>query len=86
MDKTPGKDSEFTTPGDQGEQGHMDLLTTVMHEIGHAIGRDHAGSGVMDEFLATGDRQSPAPAHGPSAPVARPAPKAGWLLSRFYRR
>jgi hypothetical protein len=30
--RRPGGDSEFTTPGDQGEQGCVDLLTVLMHE------------------------------------------------------
>ena len=29
VDGTPWEDSEFTTPGDQGEQGRMDLLTLL---------------------------------------------------------
>ena len=41
VDPTPGDDSEFTTPGDQGEQGRIDLLTALMHEIGHLLGHDH---------------------------------------------
>ncbi|MCP4197687.1 MAG: hypothetical protein GY762_11110, partial [Proteobacteria bacterium] len=40
VDLTPWEDSEFTRPGDQGEQGRMDLLTTVMHELGHILGLD----------------------------------------------
>src|SRR5262249_22786515 len=35
VDPTPRDDSEFTTPGDQGEQGKIDLLTVLMHEMGH---------------------------------------------------
>ena len=41
VDPTPADDCEFTTPGDQGEQGRMDLLTVLMHEIGHLLGQDH---------------------------------------------
>jgi hypothetical protein len=59
VDRTPGSDSEFTTPGNQGEQGKMDLLTVVMHEIGHVLGRPYTPFGVMAEFLATGTRQNP---------------------------
>ncbi len=42
VDPTPGDDSEFTMPGDQGEQDAMDLLTALAHEIGHLLGQDHA--------------------------------------------
>lgn len=59
VDRTPRRDSEFTTPGDQGEQNHMDLLTVVMHELGHVLGQDHAPDGLMAETLTTGTRLSP---------------------------
>ena len=41
VDSTPGDDSEFTTPGNQGEQDRMDLLTALDHQLGHLLGRDH---------------------------------------------
>ena len=56
VDPTPDEDSEFTMPGDQGEQNRMDLLTVLMHELGHLLGRDHDDDGVMAETLATGTR------------------------------
>jgi hypothetical protein len=64
LDPTPADDSEFTTPGDQGEQGRMDLLTTLMHELGHVLGLpdlyDPADSGqLMYGFLHTGERRTP---------------------------
>jgi Tol biopolymer transport system component len=37
VDATPSDDSEFTTPGNQGEQNRMDLLTVLAHEIGHLL-------------------------------------------------
>jgi hypothetical protein len=64
VDVTPWDDSEFTTAGDQGEQGRMDLLTTVMHELGHILGLpdldpdQHAGS-LMAATLTTGTRRVP---------------------------
>jgi hypothetical protein len=58
VDATPWEDSEFTTPGDQGEVGHMDLLTVLEHEIGHLLGREHEAAGVMQETLTAGSRRT----------------------------
>lgn len=56
VDPTPGDDSEFTTPGNQGEQDKMDLLTVIMHEMGHVLGYEHQDDGVMQETLSAGTR------------------------------
>ena len=56
VDPTPWEDSEFTRPGDQGEQGRMDLLTDLMHEVGHLQGHGHGEGGVMADTLAAGQR------------------------------
>jgi subtilisin-like proprotein convertase family protein/streptogramin lyase len=56
VDPTPWDDSEFLTPGDQGEQNRMDLLTVLEHELGHLLGFDHEEGGVMDDTLAAGTR------------------------------
>jgi hypothetical protein len=59
VDPTPWDDSEFTTPGNQGEGNHMDLLTVLDHELGHLQGRDHDEGGVMSETLSAGVRRTP---------------------------
>jgi DNA-binding beta-propeller fold protein YncE len=56
VDPTPLDDSEFTTPGNQGEQHRMDLLSALMHEVGHLLGHEHEGRGVMKETLSAGER------------------------------
>jgi probable HAF family extracellular repeat protein len=62
VDATPGDDSEFTTPGNQGEQNRIDLLTVLEHELGHLLDFDHAATGVMEDTLATGTRRVPSAA------------------------
>jgi hypothetical protein len=59
VDQTPANDSEFTTPGDQGEQEHMDVLTVLLHELGHLLGLEHDKQGVMASSLSAGTRQGP---------------------------
>lgn len=59
VDPTPWDDYEFTTPGDQGEQNHMDLLTVLEHEIGNLLGHELLQSGVMVHTLAAGTWRSP---------------------------
>ena len=61
VDSTPGSSSEFVRPGNQGERNRMDLLTVVMHEIGHLLGQEHNIDGVMAETLATGVRRTEIP-------------------------
>jgi hypothetical protein len=65
VDLTPWGDSEFSTPGNQGEQGRMDLLTVVLHELGHVLGLDHEEQeeSVMSERLSTGVRFGNLPDH-----------------------
>jgi hypothetical protein len=56
LDPTPADDSEFLAAGDQGEEGRMDLLTALVHELGHVLGHDHDEGGAMGETLAAGER------------------------------
>ena len=61
MDSTLGSSSEFLQFGNQGQRNRMDLLTVVMHEIGHLLGQEHIDDGVMAETLATGVRRTEIP-------------------------
>jgi hypothetical protein len=85
VDPTPWDDAEFTTPGDPGEQGRMDLLTVLMHEIGHLLGQDHETDGLMAETLTASTRQVPAgdphraDLSAALGPVDLPVDAAMWL-------
>src|SRR5207249_2650964 len=59
VDSTPSDDSEFTAQGNQGEKHHIDLLTVIMHEMGHILGLDHDADGVMQDALDAGTRWLP---------------------------
>ena len=48
---------------DSPAAGQADLLTAVLHELGHTAGLEHAGGGLMDALLAAGVRHAQAPAH-----------------------
>jgi hypothetical protein len=58
-DAGPGSDGAFAPGGTAS--GRMDLLTTVLHEMGHVAGLDDqpgAGNDLMAEFLAPGVRKT----------------------------
>jgi hypothetical protein len=64
IDPTPADDAEFTAGG--AAAGDMDLLSVVMHEMGHVLGFEHLTanaqlSGVMAEYPALGTRTSLTP-------------------------
>ena len=63
IDRTPGDDSEYALVGDtlvarQGlAAGHIDLLSVIGHELGHAAGLQHADdASLMASTLASGIR------------------------------
>ena len=67
VDPTPGDDVEFADapgthtltalPGTAADQ-HVDLLTTVMHEMGHVLGYQHAADDLMQAVLPLGARRT----------------------------
>ncbi|MBB3329602.1 Ca2+-binding RTX toxin-like protein [Halomonas campaniensis] len=67
IDATPDADEEFTLGSDgslhaaQGSdaQGHIDLLTVLMHELGHLAGLTHGDGALMAESLEPGLRLLP---------------------------
>jgi hypothetical protein len=63
VDPTPADDTEFWRRHGEllarmhsAAQGRMDLLSAVMHELGHVLGREHEHDGVMSDVLAPGVR------------------------------
>jgi hypothetical protein len=68
VDETPADDLEFTivagpnqfgAPSDTAAHGRVDLLTAVMHELGHVLGWGHAEEDeLMGETLSPGVRQT----------------------------
>jgi hypothetical protein len=60
VDSSAADDSEFDATGTalagSGAEGNIDLLTALMHELGHVLDLEHSDSGIMSESLSTGTR------------------------------
>lgn len=83
VDKAPRSDAEFRRKGDQGERDHMDLLTAVIHELGHVLGRDHSDGGAMAETLATGTREAIVPTVN-GGPGLHTVGRPGWYRANGH--
>jgi len=82
IDSTPFDDSEFTTflnetrlvaDADQQPAGSIDLLTTVLHELGHELGLDDvpaADADLLSETLGIGERRLPDHHHAEAVAAA----------------
>ncbi|HET9220026.1 MAG TPA: hypothetical protein VFR18_23810 [Terriglobia bacterium] len=85
IDDTPADNSEFqnvngellassTSPA----YGRMDLLTAILHELGHLLGQDHETDGLMTPTLATGQRKLPLTAPDVPADSSVTVPRIDW--------
>ncbi|HWQ11706.1 MAG TPA: Ig-like domain-containing protein, partial [Roseiflexaceae bacterium] len=75
VDTTPADDAEFAggrAAASSLAHGRVDLLTAVLHELGHVLGRTHTthASALMASELPTGVRRTPEAAAGKVATAA----------------
>jgi VCBS repeat-containing protein len=90
IDTTPGDDSEFAgaallATADGGAAGKVDLLTVLMHELGHQIGlsddyRPEDQGGLMYGYIGAGERRLPTATDAAGAGGAAVADN-GYLLT-----
>lgn len=68
VDTTPWESAEFSPSVQQGDlaatasspaYSRADLMTVVLHELGHVLGDDHEDVGIMDDILPLGTRRLP---------------------------
>ena len=80
IDPTPTANEEFSQRTPTGELfatlgsaafGEMDLLTVVMHEMGHVLGLEHLPQGIMEPALQAGERLLPATLSSPDNGAAK---------------
>jgi hypothetical protein len=61
VDSTPQDSNEFQSTGNaaptSAAYGKMDLLSALVHEVGHAVGYEHSDGGVMADTLNPGQRR-----------------------------
>jgi hypothetical protein len=72
MNRMPGRPG-LRHARDQGEHGHVDLLTVLLHEEGHSLGLGRDAAGVMQESLPAGTRHLPSAPEGVAATALPPA-------------
>lgn len=82
IDRTPRRNEEFVAAPQGGlvavsadAAGRMDLLTAMVHELGHVLGLEHAAEGVMAEALDVGRRLLPEGGVTVAEPLALSAPR-----------
>jgi hypothetical protein len=91
VDPTPFDDSEFGLAAvDSPAAGRMDLLTVVMHELGHVLGLDSSYHGdptnLMAAYLGTGDRRLPGAADVAALPTSVEAESENLVVAGFGTR